>query len=170
MKIWLVRHTAVDVPAGICYGRSDVPLRETFRAEAERVAAELPGRFGQVYTSPLSRCVRLAEHCGYADAVRDNRLMELDFGAWEMRKWDETDIETRWRDNWVDTPPPGGESLRQMYERISSFFDALPRGEDTLIFTHAGVVHCARAYFDNTPLEKAFEMPSQYGEIVCFNP
>jgi alpha-ribazole phosphatase len=166
--ITLVRHTAVDVPAGTCYGRSDVPLRETFAAEAEVVRAGLTGRFGRVYTSPSSRCTRLTEHCGYAGAARDARLMELDFGAWEMRRWDDTDVATRWRDDWIDTPPPGGESLRQMYRRVSAFFDALPRGEDTLIFTHGGVIRCARAYFNGMPLEQAFETSIGYGEIVGF--
>ena len=166
--ICLVRHTAVDVPAGVCYGRSDVPLRETFYDEAERVRAGLPRRFERVYTSPLSRCVRLAEHCGYADAVRDDRLMELDFGAWERQRWEDTGIATLWNGGWIDTPPPGGESLRRMYERVSSFFDALPRGEDVLIFTHGGVIHCARTYFGETSLEKAFDKPVGYGSMIAF--
>ena len=27
MNIYLIRHTSVDVPKGLCYGQSDVPLR-----------------------------------------------------------------------------------------------------------------------------------------------
>ena len=41
MNIYLVRHTAVDVPRGICYGQSDVPLKETFVHEAADVAGRL---------------------------------------------------------------------------------------------------------------------------------
>ena len=33
MNIYLIRHTSVDVPKGLCYGQSDVPLRPTFEAE-----------------------------------------------------------------------------------------------------------------------------------------
>ena len=32
---------------------------------------------------------RLAAFCGFPDAVRDGRLTELDFGVWEMRRWDD---------------------------------------------------------------------------------
>lgn len=78
MKMTLVRHTSVDVPKGVCYGQSDVGLRATFAEEAERVRENLKGRkFDAVYTSPLSRCVKLASFCGYEDAVRDKRLMEM---------------------------------------------------------------------------------------------
>ncbi|MBR4088169.1 MAG: alpha-ribazole phosphatase, partial [Bacteroidales bacterium] len=27
MDVYLVRHTSVDVPGGVCYGQSDVPLK-----------------------------------------------------------------------------------------------------------------------------------------------
>ena len=41
MKIYLVRHTRVDMPAGICYGNSDVALAETFEEEARKVREQL---------------------------------------------------------------------------------------------------------------------------------
>lgn len=61
MVIYLMRHTAVDVPQGVCYGQTDVPLKPTFETEATQTAANLQGlSFDKVYTSPLTRCVRLA--------------------------------------------------------------------------------------------------------------
>ena len=88
MEAVLVRHTSVDVPPGVCYGRTDVPLKATFPQEATAVAAALPTPpFDAVYTSPLSRCERLAAFCGWPDAVRESCLLEMDFGAWEMRPW-----------------------------------------------------------------------------------
>lgn len=33
MKLYLVRHTRVDVPSGICYGQTDVPLADSFETE-----------------------------------------------------------------------------------------------------------------------------------------
>ena len=82
MEVILIRHTSVDVPPGMCYGQTDVPLKPTFEAEAavtaENLKAYLP--FDHVYTSPLTRCVRLATYCGYPDAERDKRIMEINFG------------------------------------------------------------------------------------------
>ena len=42
MEIYLIRHTSVSVEAGICYGQSDVPVAESFAAEAAQVRAKLP--------------------------------------------------------------------------------------------------------------------------------
>lgn len=79
MEVILIRHTSVDVPPGVCYGQTDVPLKPTFEQEAavtqENLKAFLP--FDHVYTSPLTRCVRLATYCGYPDAERDKRIMEI---------------------------------------------------------------------------------------------
>ena len=41
MNIYLIRHTSVDVPKGLCYGQSDVPLRPTFEKEAAVTKAKI---------------------------------------------------------------------------------------------------------------------------------
>ena len=41
MKVYLIRHTAVDVPSGTCYGQTDVPLKSTFEAEAAQTLRNL---------------------------------------------------------------------------------------------------------------------------------
>ena len=43
MVIYFMRHTAVDVPQGVCYGQTDVPLKPTFEMEATQTAAHLQG-------------------------------------------------------------------------------------------------------------------------------
>ena len=61
MEVTFIRHTSVDVPPGVCYGQSDVPLRDSFEQEAAITSENLKtyrpqGRdFDHVYTSPLSR-------------------------------------------------------------------------------------------------------------------
>ena len=75
MEIIFVRHTSVDVAPGTCYGQSDVPLNESFQQEAEAVRQQLLSKAEhplRVYTSPLFRCTRLAEYCGFPDAIRDS--------------------------------------------------------------------------------------------------
>lgn len=110
MTITFVRHTSVGVGPGVCYGHSDVPVAETFAAEAKAVVDALGGRrFDAVHTSPSTRCVRLAEACGHPDAMRDPRLMEMDFGRWEMQRWDDIrDPRLQlWYDDWINTPATG---------------------------------------------------------------
>ena len=33
MEVIFIRHTSVDVPPGVCYGQTDVPLRHSFEQE-----------------------------------------------------------------------------------------------------------------------------------------
>ena len=88
MEIYILRHTKVDVAAGICYGQTDVPLAVSFETELDAVRRKLPRLNGFTsYSSPLSRCRKLAERL-YSNPVRlDQRLMEMHFGVWEQQCW-----------------------------------------------------------------------------------
>ena len=129
MEVILIRHTSVDVPPGVCYGQTDVPLKPTFEQEAavtqENLKAFLP--FDHVYTSPLTRCVRLATYCGYPDAERDKRIMEINFGSWEMKPFDRNDDPRlqEWYADYLNVAATGGESFAMQYRRVSNFLDEL---------------------------------------------
>ena len=89
MKIYLLRHTRVDVPSGICYGQTDVSLAETFENELAIIKNTLLYvTFEKVYSSPLRRCMRLAKEFS-DEIISDARLMELNFGDWENKSWEE---------------------------------------------------------------------------------
>lgn len=171
MEVTLIRHTSVDVPSGICYGQTDVDLKESFEHESATVKQQLAGiNFSKVYTSPLSRCTRLATTCGYADAQRDDRLMELNFGAWEMQRWEDIKDPTlqQWFDDYLNVPATGGESFMQQYQRVSSFLDQLKstNHERVAIFAHGGVLICAQIYAGTITIEEAFSALTPYGGIV----
>ena len=88
MRLYHVRHPTPDVPAGYCYGRSDLPAQAT---DTDRVLAALNGQnlpgVMPVYASPLRRSAVLAQQLSSASTF-DARLAEMDFGAWELRHWD----------------------------------------------------------------------------------
>lgn len=171
MKIYLIRHTSVDVPKSICYGQTDVPLKSSFTDEAGIVKEKLKDiQPTAVYSSPLTRCLRLTNFCGFSDALLDDRLKELHFGDWEEQEWDKIDMSI-WKTDWINIPALNGESLLQMYERVSSFFNELKEKnqETVLIFTHGGVINCAKVYFGQTTIEKSFEQIPTYGEVVGFD-
>lgn len=172
MEVIFIRHTSVDVPPGTCYGQTDVPLRPTFPTEAESVRKQLAGNaaFDKVYTSPLSRCVRLAEYCGYSDALRDTRLLELDFGAWEMQRYDEIRDPrlAEWYADYLHQPATGGESFAEQWKRVSCFLDELQKKtyHRVAVFTHGGVIACALVYAGTVRLEEVFSHVPAYGGIV----
>ncbi|MEG1748257.1 MAG: alpha-ribazole phosphatase [Tannerellaceae bacterium] len=172
MEIYLIRHTSVDVPAGYAYGQTDVALRPSFEEEAAVVKANLQGiTFDQVYCSPLSRCTRLAAYCNYPDAIREERIKELNFGEWEMKSWDELSADPRsaaWFADWINAPTPQGESFLLMYQRISSFLHDLQTSglARVCLFAHGGVLTCARVFSGAYPLSDAFKNIPSYGEII----
>lgn len=170
MKIFLIRHTAVDVPQGMCYGQTDVPLKGTFEKEAGIVKENLKHiQPDAIFSSPLSRCTRLAKHCGFENPKLDDRLKEMNFGDWEEQQWDKVDM-SMWETDWVNPPAPNGESFSQMYQRVASFFDDLKTQsfDSAFIFAHGGVISCARVYFEKANINDTFDLMPQYGEIVEF--
>ena len=131
MEVIFIRHTSVDVPPGVCYGQTDVPLKPTFEAEAavtaENLKAYLP--FDHVYTSPLTRCVRLATYCGYPDAERDKRIMEINFGDWEMKPFEQNEDPRlqEWYADYMNVAATGGESFAMQYRRCLLYTSPSPR-------------------------------------------
>ena len=172
MKVVIVRHTSVNVPAGTCYGQSDVPLNDTFEEEAEEVRKKLKAYepFDAAFTSPLSRCVKLAERCGHGDAVRDERLMELNFGDWEMKRYVEIDDPRLdlWYEDYINFPAGGGESFVMQVERVSRFFDELSQKEyeRVVVFAHGGILVAGEVYTKKIRIEDSFSEVPPYGCVM----
>lgn len=172
MIIYLIRHTSVAVPKGTAYGFTDVPVNPSFEAEAASTLEQLAGlRFDQVFCSPLTRCVKLATFCGYPNAIRDERLKELNFGDWEMKTWDEISADLyskEWFADWINTPTRHGESLRQQYERLKAFLTEKKElgYKEIAIFAHGGILTCARVLAGEYPIEEAFNSIPPYGSVI----
>ena len=94
MEVYLVRHTETVCEKGICYGQSDVGIRQPYDTVFESILNQLP-QDAVLYSSPLQRCAILAKHIQKntkIDAViEDSRLMEMHFGDWEGRAWADID-------------------------------------------------------------------------------
>jgi alpha-ribazole phosphatase len=170
MDIYLIRHTKTDTFKGFCYGQSDVALAKSFLEEAHQLQQKLPGLKSNslAFSSPLTRCVKLAERL--SDKVTtDARLLELDFGDWENRRFDDIDVDVlqQWTDNFVHVAPPNGESFNDLYQRAGSFWlDLLSReSEQVLIITHAGVIRALLAHILKLPPANAFQFRVDVGSI-----
>lgn len=174
MKLTMIRHTSVDVPKGICYGQTDVPLSHSFEEEAELVKCRLlPDNFDAVYCSPLSRCRRLAEYCGFKDAIADPRLMELNFGNWEMQSFDkiEDPMLQLWYEDYVNTPIPGGESFLDQQKRLLSFLREISESGKQKIaaFTHGGIIMQTKLLTGLATLDNLFSHQPPYGAVEHFD-
>lgn len=172
MKLVFIRHTSVNVPKGICYGNTDVQTAATFKEEAQKVRDRLGSyRFDRTYCSPLSRCVKLADFCGYPQAIRDNRLKEINFGDWEMKRYDEIvdPILQDWFNDYINVAPPGGESVLDQRKRLEDFISEIRIrrvGSVIGIFTHGGILINALVAYGNKTYEEVYNDIPPYGSIV----
>lgn len=183
MEIYLIRHTAVEVPSGVCYGQSDVPLKESFYTEAEVVREKLAqvkntfypySDFDHVFCSPLSRCVKLADYCGYKEAIKDDRIKEISFGEWELQRFDEIGdpVLQEWYKDYLHVRATGGESFEDQYARVAAFLSGLKEKESgdspkkIAIFAHGGVLICARIFAGEISPGEAFNSLTPFGGII----
>jgi probable phosphoglycerate mutase len=129
-KILLTRHGHVDgiLPERF-RGRAELALTKKGVAQAEALAARIARAWKPVvvYTSALQRCVVtgtiIANVCG-AKAIPLEGLMDIDYGAWQMRSHDEikTDAPAAYR-LWRASPQrmrfPDGESQQDLVARTA---------------------------------------------------
>lgn len=169
MNVVLIRHTRLVAAAGLCYGRTELPLAGTFAEEAADVRERLGRAPSLVFTSPAARCRRLADELGAENVRVDARLLELDFGAWENRRWDDVpraEVDA-WAEDFVERSPPGGESFRTLVERVAEFWrEREAEGKDVVVVTHAGVIRAWLCLAEGRSLPTAFERAVEFGEVV----
>jgi len=149
MTLWLIRHPVAAGPADICYGRLDLPLREPTELAIARIIDDL-AEVHELRTSPATRCRQVAESIGRARSlpvVEDARWLELDFGEWEGLSWNAVPREAveTWAENYWTIAPPGGETYRDLVERVRRALAGLAPDRDTAIVSHAGPIRAALA-------------------------
>lgn len=172
MKLILIRHTSVAVARGVCYGQTDVDLAASFGDEAAAVREKLSGyHFDKVFSSPLSRCLRLADSCGYPNPVVDDRLIEMNFGEWEMKRYDDIDDPRlrEWFDDYINVAVPGGESVIDQRNRFVEFVEELRQNnQDSTIgvFTHGGILINALVAFGGKTYGEVYSSIPPYGSVI----
>lgn len=171
MDIYLIRHTKTATVNGLCYGQSDVALADSFMVEAQLIHEKLPMLSADclVISSPLSRCLQLAQTFG-KPVTLDDRLQEVNFGDWENQRFDDIDADSvkMWTENFVSLPPPNGESFSDLCRRAGSYWDELVAhrpAEQVLLITHAGVIRALFAHVLGLPPANAFKFRVDVGSV-----
>lgn len=171
MQIFLIRHPEPAIAPSLCYGKTDIALSEQALVQLDTLALTLKQQLPvdiPVYCSPLTRCRLLADKL-HAQPVVDERLIEMDFGYWEMQAWDL--IPRVQIDGWAAAPLdfviPGGESVAQMQERVLHFVhEQQTQGtKKMIIVTHAGVMKILVARTRQLPLNEWLPVHFDYGSL-----
>ncbi len=171
MEIYLVRHTETVCVKGICYGQADVELMEPYFEQFQEIKRQIPQE-AIFYSSPLKRCTVLADFLSTSNYTTDNRLMEMNFGNWELKSWDDIPSEEidPWMNDFVNVNVPNGESFVELHDRVLSFIEEKKEDASSLVIvTHAGVIRSFLCKQMNLDLKDAFSNKVDFGQVIKIN-
>jgi broad specificity phosphatase PhoE len=149
LAVLLIRHgqTEFNARKRFCGGRSDPPLDQLGRTQAQKLAERFAGEVDRVYASPQLRAIETAAVLGEAIVIEE--LRELDQGALEGREFhpaltEHADFFRAWKRDPSQIPVPGGgESMGALADRaargmsrIVSDHHADPRGRTVAVVAH----------------------------------
>jgi probable phosphoglycerate mutase len=161
--ILLIRHGHTDAIGRRLVGR--LPgwhLTPEGRTQAARLVETLRAQpLAAIISSPLERAVETAEPLARAremEIVRDDGLIEVEFGAWTGRSFDELAPLPEWQrfnTNRATATVPGGEGAEAVQARIVATLTRLAEahcGEAIAVVSHADVIRAAILHYAGAPL------------------
>jgi broad specificity phosphatase PhoE len=145
---WLVRHGETEwARDGRHTGRTDVPLTEVGKRQAQAVRAKLAGhRFALVLSSPLSRALETARLAGFGEVVEvEPDLAEWDYGEYEGLTTPQIREHVPGWTIW-NYGAPGGETPEQVAARCDRLVARIRAAHgDVLLFGHAHLLRALTA-------------------------
>jgi alpha-ribazole phosphatase/probable phosphoglycerate mutase len=180
LNVFLLRHgqTAWNEDNNRYCGRTDIPLTEKGIRQAEAVREQLKGiAFSGVYSSPLERACKTASIATGASVIKDERLIEADFGNWERKTKEEFIAEDPlpWN-NWMADPGihragVTGETGMEIVTRVDDFFRELllwHSSGNVLVAAHNGVNRLYLAYKLGMPLKNYRRLVQDNASVTVF--
>ena len=149
--IYLLRHEKCQ-GTGYIGGGSDVALTASGTKNAKLRAKDFRNvKLEAIFSSPMRRCVETASPIGEIKGLKPilkADLTELNFGLWEGRSYDEIAstspaLLTSWLNSPVNSCPPEGEKLSQLYDRVQNFWKTTiekASESEILIVSHGGPI------------------------------
>ncbi len=151
LNIYLIRHgeTAWNADNNRYCGRTDIPLTEKGLKQAEILRRQLGSvKWDGAFSSPLQRAFTTAQIASGATVIKDDRLIEADFGLWEGKTKEEFMAEnaqlwTSWMNDPANSRAGGtGETGAEIVQRVNDFFQQLQQqysAGNFLVAAHNGV-------------------------------
>ncbi len=161
---FLVRHAAHDQVGSVLCGRmTGVNLGSVGREQARRLAVRLENEsVASIQSSALERARQTAEPIAARVAQRvelNEGLMEIDFGAWSGRRFDDLERDPGWA-SWnkarAVSRPPDGETMLEAQARIVGAMERLGRAypdRAVVLVSHGDVIKAALLYHLGLPID-----------------
>ena len=177
----LLRHG--EATGGPCFrGSTDDPLTERGWAQMWTAVEKYGPYWDSVITSPLKRCAVFARALGQRfsiPVVRDERIREMHFGAWEgryaaeLRATDADALARFWKDP-AQHPAPDAEPLANFEARVLTAWGeiiAQHSGEKFILVTHGGVIRVILRHILQYPMGRMLEFEVGHGTMrrICID-
>lgn len=142
-------------------GDLDIPLTEQGRAQCEAAASVLADlAIDRIVASPLMRAAESAAIVARAldlPVSHDARLVEVRFGEWQGKSYEEVGNDPRYRayaEDPIVHPTPGGETAVDVQRRgLEGLASAAP-GECVLFVTHGDIIRTLLCHYLAAPLSQ----------------
>jgi len=180
LNIYLLRHgeTPWNADNNRYCGRTDIGLTEKGVQQARAVRDQLKSvLFDRVFASPLQRACLTAQIATGITPIKDERLIEMDFGQWEQKTREEFIAENpqSWKD-WMEDPAHTragvtGETGMEVIQRVDNFFNELLEKHQSgnfLVAAHNGVNRLYMAYKLGMPLKNYRQLVQLNSAITMF--
>ena len=162
---YFLRHgeTAWNAEGRVC-GSTDIPLSDAGRRQAQALAQRLQSTtIETLYSSPLSRALGTAQVVGEAigrEPIVDNRLVELNYGAWEGQTFEEIKrgdpaLYQAWDADPGSLAPPQGETGAHVIARVTPFLVELAhrhQNGNVAVVCHKTVCRLLACHMKGMPL------------------
>lgn len=167
-ELFILRHgETVWNQKGWFQGQRDSPLTAKGQAQAlaqKAILEAVEHAPNSVFVSPLGRTLQTARLAlGSADFVVDDRLMEIDFGAWEglTRAQIAAQIDYSFDDGTWNFRSPDGESFDMIAGRVAAFLNDLTG--PAVIVTHGTTSIIMRGLCCGLDQAEMLELPKDQG-------
>ncbi len=155
---------------GVFQGSTDFDISEKGKRQLDKLSERFKDiTLDVVYSSPLKRAYATAEACVKHSNLPiniDSRLAEINGGSMEGKPWDQLDKlfpaeYLLWKNNFADFFAPEGESVCDVYNRISDSFTSVVnenKGKTIGIFSHGCAIRILMCFIKGIPIRRIDEV------------
>jgi len=163
---------------GKLQGSTDIDLSDFGKEQALKLVDVINlDNIGSIYSSDKLRTKFLAERLAakyHLDLRIDDELREVNVGDWAGSTWDEikvnyADFLTEWFKDNENIPMPGGESYKQLLNRVLTALNKAVEStdQDIIVVTHGAVIRALVCHVLGMELKSRSRFDVDNGSITC---
>ncbi len=166
-------------------GLTDIPLTQKGFEEAREAAKAIKDiHIDIAYTTSLSRAKQTVDEIksslnALIPTYENSALNERDYGdltgknKWKIKEEFGDEQFLKWRRSW-NHPIPGGETLKDVYQRVVSYYTStilsqLKNGKNVLVVAHGNSLRALIKYLENISDEKIIDLEFGTGTVYIYD-